>query len=126
MVLPPDDDLEVVATPLLAAADGVDRLAVVARGGAGVAGLLRRANVAAEPIADQIKGAVAPPTVEVPPVGAAGRKVLREIPPLGIGADDIEDGVDDVPQVGLVGPPPVEAAMWDSIRTHGASMASLG
>ena len=53
---------------------------------------------------DEIQGAVVPPVVEVPPDGALGREVLGEIAPLAAGAGDVEDGVNDVPQVGLAGP----------------------
>src|SRR5271166_1225475 len=96
--------LEVVAAPLLAAGTGVDRLAVDAGAGARVVGLLGRAGLRAEPIVGEIQGAVAPPLVEVPPDGALGREVLGEIAPLAAGAGDVEDGVDDLPQVGLAGP----------------------
>ena len=54
----PVDVLEVVAAPLLAAGGGVDRLAVDARGGAGVVRLLHRADLAAEPVVDQVQGAI--------------------------------------------------------------------
>ena len=106
MPLPAVDVLGVVAAPLLAAGGGVDRLAVDARGGAGVVGLLRRADLRAEQVVDRVQGAVVPPLVEVPPDGALGREVLGEVAPLAAGAEDVEDGIDDVPQVGLAGPPP--------------------
>src|SRR5512135_2595569 len=53
---------------------------------------------------DCVQGAVVPPLVEVPPHGALGREVLGEVAPLAAGAEDVEDGVDDVPHVGLAGP----------------------
>src|SRR5262249_56149755 len=46
-----------------------------------------------------------PSGVEVPPEGALGREVLGEVAPVAAGAEDVEDGVDDVPHVGLAGPP---------------------
>ena len=59
----------------------------------------------AEQVVDGVEGAVVPPLVEVPPDGALGREVLGQVAPLAAGAQDVEDGIDDVPQVGLAGPP---------------------
>ena len=103
MAFPPVDVLEVVAAPLLATRGGVDRLAVDAGGGAGVVRLLHRADLAAEPVVDGVQGAIVPPPVEVPPDGALGWEVAGQIAPLAAGAEDIQDGVDDVPHVGLAG-----------------------
>ena len=105
MALPAVDVLGVVPAPLLAAGGGVDRLAVDAGGGAGVVGLLRGADLAAKPVVDRVEGAVAPPLVEVPPDGTLGREVAGQVTPLAAGAEDVEDGVDDVPHVGLSGSP---------------------
>ena len=44
------------------------------------------------------------PLVEVAPDGALGREVVGQVPPLAAGAEDVEDGVEDVPHVGLAGP----------------------
>ena len=44
-------------------------------------------------------------SVEVAPDGALGGEVAGEVTPLAAGAEDVEDGVDDVPHVGLAGPP---------------------
>ncbi len=65
--------------------------------------LLHRADLAAEPVVDQVQGAIVPPPVEVPPDGALGREVDREAAPLAAGAEDVQDGVDDVPHVGFAG-----------------------
>ena len=54
---------------------------------------------------DGVEGAVVPPLVEVAPDGALGREVLGQVAPLAAGAQDVEDGIDDVAQVGLAGPP---------------------
>ena len=51
-----------------------------------------------------VEGAVVPPLVEVAPDGALGREVLGQVAPLAAGAQDVEDGIDDVAQVGLAGP----------------------
>ena len=53
---------------------------------------------------DGVEGAVVPPLVEVAPDGALGREVLGQVTPLAAGAQDVEDGIDDVAQVGLAGP----------------------
>src|SRR5262249_47947105 len=102
--LPAVDILEVVAAPLLAPGGRVDGLAVDAGGGPGVVGLLGGADLAAELVVDRVQRAVAPPCVEVPPDGALGREVLGQVAPLAAGAGDVEDGVDDVPHVGLAWP----------------------
>src|SRR5262249_39006837 len=44
--------------------------------------------------------------VEVAPGGALGREVAGQVAPLAAGAEDVEDGVDDVPHLGLAGPAP--------------------
>src|SRR5262245_61218052 len=101
MALPPVHILEVVPAPLLAAGGGVDRLAVHAGRGPGMVGLLGGADLLAEPVVDGVQGAVVPPLVEIPPHGALGREVLGEIPAWAAGAREVEDGIDDIPQVGL-------------------------
>src|SRR5262245_40052201 len=105
MALPPVHILEVVPAPLLAAGGGVDRLAVHAGRGPGMVGLLGGADLLAEPVVDGVQGAVVPPLVEIPPHGTLGREVLGEIPPLAAGAEDVEDGVDDVAHECLSGSP---------------------
>ena len=76
---------------------------------------------------DRVEGAVVPPLVEVAPDGALGRKVLGQVTPLAAGAEDVEDGVDDVAQVGLAGPSAGGAGgRWGSIRAHWSSVRSLG
>ena len=104
MALPAVHVLGVVPAPLRAAGGGVDRLAIDARGGAAVVGLLGRADLAAEPVVDLVQGPVMPPLVEVPPDRALGREVVGEIAPLAAGAEEVEDGIDDIPQVGRAGP----------------------
>src|SRR5262249_16907221 len=103
MALPPVHILEVVLAPLLTAGGGVHRLAVHAGGGARMVGLLGGADFLAEPVVDGVQGAVVPPLIEIPPHGALGRQVLGEIPPGAAGAEEVEDGIDDIPQVGLAG-----------------------
>ena len=66
-------------------------------------GLLGGAGLLAEEVVDGVQGAVVPPLVEVPPDGALGRKVLGKVTPLAAGAEDVEDGVEDVAGVGLAG-----------------------
>src|SRR5205823_6615501 len=46
-----------------------------------------------------------PPLVEVAPDGGLGREVLGQVAPLAAGSQQVEDGIDDVPQVGLARPP---------------------
>src|SRR3954451_18200163 len=105
MTLPAVHVLMIVAAPLLAAGGRVDRLAVDARGGAGVIRLLRGADLLAERVVDRVQDAVAPPAVEVAPDGALGGEVAGEVTPLATGAEDVEDGVEDVAHVSLTGPP---------------------
>src|SRR5208337_2760429 len=104
MAFPTVDVLGVIPAPLLAARGGVDRLAVDARRGPGRVGLLSRADLAAKKVVDGFEGAVVSPLVEVPPDGALGRKILGEVTPLAAGAEDVEDGIDDVAQIGLARP----------------------
>jgi hypothetical protein len=104
VAFPAVDVLGVVAAPPLAAGGRVDRLAADTRGGAGMVGLLGGANLAAEQVTDLVRGAVAPPLVDLPPDGALASEVRGQIPPMAFGAEDGEDGVDDVPQVGGSGP----------------------
>src|SRR4051794_3817765 len=54
---------------------------------------------------DRVEGAVGPPPVEVPPDGALGGQVAGQVAPLAAGAEDVEGGVQDVPQVGFARPP---------------------
>ena len=54
---------------------------------------------------DPVQGPVASPLVEVAPDGALGREVDGQVAPLAAGAEDVEDGVEDVPHVRLAGPP---------------------
>src|ERR1700722_5748525 len=105
MALAAIDVLGVVPAALLAAAGGIDRLAIDAGGGPGCVGLLGRADLFAEPVVDLLQGAVVPPLVEVTPDGTLGREILGQVAPLAAGAQDVEDGIDDVAQVGLAGPP---------------------
>src|SRR5262249_16383401 len=73
-------------------------------GGAGVVGLLLGPDLAAQGVVDPVQCPVAAPGVEVAPGGALGREVAGQIAPLAAGAEEVEDGVDDVPHVGLAGP----------------------
>ena len=54
---------------------------------------------------DPVQRPVPTPLVEVAPDGALGREVDGQVTPLASGAEDIEDGVEDVPHVRLAGPP---------------------
>jgi hypothetical protein len=74
-------------------------------------GLPHRADFAAEQVVDLVQGAIEPPLVEVPPDGAPGREVDGEVPLLAAGAEDVQDGVDDVPRVGHAGSP--AGVDWD-------------
>src|SRR3954451_24395904 len=122
MTLPAVHVLMIVAAPLLAAGGRVDRLAVDARGGAGVIRLLRGADLRAERVVDRVQDAVAPPSVEVAPDGALGGEGAGEVTPLATGAEDVKDGAADAPQVRLAGRPPGwTAGMCGSIRAHCAS-----
>ena len=68
-------------------------------------GLLGRADLAAEQVVDLVERPISSPLVEVAPDGALGWEVHREIPPLAAGTKDVEDRVEDVPDVGLTRPP---------------------
>ena len=46
-----------------------------------------------------------PPLVEVAPDGTFGREVLGQVAPLAAGSQEVEDGIDDIPQVRLAWPP---------------------
>src|SRR5437763_1713173 len=61
-------------------------------------------SLAAKPVVDPVQGPVASPLVEVTPDGALGREIHRQVSPLAAAADNIEDGVEDVPHVRLAGP----------------------
>ena len=76
---------------------------------------------------DLVEGAVVTPLVEVAPDGALGREVDGQVSPLAAGAEDVEDGVEDVPHVGLAGPPAAgRRGGGGSIRAHCSSVTSLG
>ena len=94
----------VVPAPRLAAGGGVNRLAIDAGGGPGVIRLLRRADPATQRVVDRLQGAIVPPLVEVPPDGAPGWEVDGQVTPLASRAEDVEDGVEDVPCARLAGP----------------------
>src|SRR5438093_1174477 len=96
--------LGVVPAPLLAAGGRVHRLAVHAGGGARRVGLRRGADLAAQGVVDGVEGAVVAPLVEVAPHGRFGGEVLGQVAPLAAGPQDVEDGIDDVAQVGLARP----------------------
>ena len=81
----------------------MQQLAVDAGGGTGAVGLLHGANPASKGVVDPIEGAVVSPLIEVPPDGALEREVDGQIPPLATGAEDLEDGVEYIPQIGLEG-----------------------
>src|SRR6266852_2758079 len=100
MAFPPIDVLGVVPPALLPAAGAIHGLAIHAGGGAGGVRLLGRADLGAEEVVDGVQGAVVPPLVEVPPHGGLGREVLGEVAPLAAGTQEVEDGIDDVAQVG--------------------------
>ena len=53
---------------------------------------------------DPVQSAVPTPLVEVAPDGALGREVERQVSPLAAGAENVEDGVEDIPHVRLAGP----------------------
>jgi len=52
---------------------------------------------------DGVESAVVSPLVEVTPDGALGREVFGQVTPLATGPQDVEDGIDHVPQGGLAG-----------------------
>ena len=68
-------------------------------------GLPRHADLAAEPVADPVQRPVATPPVEVAPDGALGREVDGQVTLMASGAEDIQDGVEDVLHIRLAGPP---------------------
>src|SRR6516225_2420228 len=105
MTLPPVDVLGVVPPALLAPGGRVDRLAVDTRRGAGVIRLLPGADLLAEEVMNGVEGSVGPPPVEVTPDGALGGQVAGQVSPLATGAEDVEDGVQDIPHLGLARPP---------------------
>src|SRR5262249_8322827 len=84
----------------LGAGGGVHGLAIDAGGGAGGVGLLRSADLLAQEVMDGVQRAVVPPLVEVPPDRTLGREVPGEVAPLAAGPQDVEDGIDDIPEGG--------------------------
>src|SRR5664279_1854637 len=66
-------------------------------------GLLRRPDLLAEQIMNFVEGTIPTPVVEVTPDGALGGKVTGQVTPLAPGAEDVEDGVEDVSHGGLAG-----------------------
>src|SRR5450432_4236272 len=97
--------LGVVPAPLLAAAGRVHRLTIDAGGGAWRVRLLLGADLFTQQVVNRVQRAVVPPLVEVPPRGALGREVLGQVTPLTAGAEDVKDGVDDIPQISRAGTP---------------------
>src|SRR5207244_2290166 len=97
----PIDVLGVVSAALFAAGGRIDRLAIDAGGGAWSIRLLLRPDLAAQRVVDGVQGAVVPPLVEVTPHGTLGREILGQVTPLAAGAEQVQDGIDDVPEVGL-------------------------
>src|SRR5512135_3504375 len=67
--------------------------------------LLSGADLLAEQVVDPVEGPVVPPLVEIAPDGALGGQVAGQVAPLAAGAEDVEDGVEDVPHPGLARPP---------------------
>src|SRR5207247_6911747 len=108
-----DDQVPLAALDLLAAvvarlpagATALDRLAVEVGGArrALAAGLLAR--LVAQGVVDPLPGAVLAPLAEVVVGGGPGAVVLGQGAPLAAGAVDVEDGVHDVVEVDLAGPP---------------------
>src|SRR5262245_57428923 len=97
--------LAAVGADLLTAVGGLDRLAVDA-GDAGrgrAAGRLAEAD--AEDVDDPIPGAVALPGVEVVVDGPPRGEVVGQCPPGAALVGEVEDGVDDLADVGLARPP---------------------
>ena len=67
-------------------------------------GLLLGPDLAAQGVVDPVQRPVVAPGIEVAPGGALGREVAGQVAPLAAGAKGVEDGIDDVPHVGLAGP----------------------
>src|ERR1700737_2781585 len=98
------DVLGVVTAAGLPSRAGVHRLAVDARGVAGLPRLLLLADAVAQRIVDALQGSIMTPEVEVAPDGALGREVLGQETPLASSPQEVEDGVEDVAHRGLAGP----------------------
>jgi hypothetical protein len=56
-----------------------------------------------EPVVDPVQRPIVTPLVEVEPDGAPGWEVEGQVAPLAAGAEEIQDGVEYVAQVGLAG-----------------------
>src|ERR1700761_7221786 len=95
------DVLGVVPSAMFAAAGRFDRLAVNTGGSPWRVGFLRRTDLAAKLIMDNVECAVVTPLIEVPPDRTPGREVLGQVPPLATGAKDIEDGINDISNIGF-------------------------
>ena len=104
------DLLAPVGAALLAALGRLDRLAVDGGGAGGRLTPGLGTDLRAEGIQDLLPGAVPRPPLEVvvdrPPRG----EVMRQGPPTAPFAGVIEQGVDDLAQVGLAGPTPPAGA----------------
>ena len=96
--------LGVVATPGLAPAGRVDRLAVDAGRGAGMIGLLGGPDLAPQRVVEPVQSSVLRQVSKSAPDGAFGGEVAGQVTPLAAGAEEIEHSVDDIPQVGLARP----------------------
>ena len=53
---------------------------------------------------DGVQGSIVPPLVKVPPGRRPGWEVCGEVSPLAAGAKEVEDGIDDIAEVGRAGP----------------------
>ena len=105
MAFPAIDILGVVPTALFAAAGRVDGLTIDAGGGARRIGLLLGADGFAKPIVEDVERTVVPPLVEVPPDRALGGKVFGQVSPLAPGPQNVENRIDDIPQIRGAGSP---------------------
>src|SRR5271169_2970477 len=94
-------------------------------GGAGLAPLLRAAEFVKRIMHTPQPSAPAP-GVEVAAHRALRGKILGKIAPLATGAQQIHDGVEGSPHVGLASPPRFAAGISGSISAHSASVTSLG
>src|SRR5262249_31450639 len=103
MALAAIDVLGVVPAAGLAARAAVHRLAVDAGGRPRPAGALGFTDPVAQPVVGGPQGAVVPPGVEVAPDGALGREVVGQVAPLAAGAQQVQDGVQDVTHRRLAG-----------------------
>src|SRR3954447_18706711 len=104
MTLPPGDLLPPVVAPTVGDLGRLDRLAIDARHARAGVVTTGHTDLLPQGVHDLLPRAIVPPLGEVVVDGALGQEVVGKHVPLATRAVEVEDRVDDLPQVDLAGP----------------------